>query len=252
MNNAKLQRDWLKSNFNLLNSIETDQKQKLPQPPLQKFVEEDAEIIVLPKANKDVITKTNIFDCLMERKSNRIYTEESLSLEELSFLLWSTQGVKKVVGKVNFATFRTVPSGGARHPFETYLVINRVEGLRKGVYRYLPLDHKLVFLFDKNNMEEEVAEAVSGQKFIASSAAVFVWSCIPYRSEWRYDISAHKTILQDSGHLCQNLYLACEAIGCGTCAIGDYNQEIIDKFFMLDGKDEFIVYAAPVGKVKTE
>ena len=252
MDKAKLQREWLKSNFNLLNNIETDQKQKLPQPPLQKFVEEDAEIIVLPKANKDVITKTNIFDCLMERKSNRIYTEESLSLEELSFLLWSTQGVKKVVGKVNFATFRTVPSGGARHPFETYLVINRVEGLRNGVYRYLPLDHKLVFLFDKNNMEEEVAEAVSGQKFIVNSAVIFVWSCIPYRSEWRYDISAHKTILQDSGHLCQNLYLACEAIGCGTCAIGDYNQEIIDKFFMLDGKDEFIIYAAPVGKVKTE
>lgn len=252
MDKAKLQREWLKSNFNLLNNIETDQKQKLPQPPLQKFVEEDAEIIVLPKANKDVITKQNIFDCLMERKSDRIYTEESLSLEELSFLLWSTQGVKKVVGKVNFATFRTVPSGGARHPFETYLVINRVEGLRKGVYRYLPLDHKLIFLFDKNNMEEEVAEAVSGQKFIASSAVIFVWSCIPYRSEWRYDISAHKTILQDSGHLCQNLYLACEAIGCGTCAIGDYNQEIIDKFFMLDGKDEFVIYAAPVGKVKTE
>lgn len=252
MDKAKLQREWLKSNFNLLNNIETDQKQKLPQPPLQKFVEEDAEIIVLPKANKDVITKTNIFDCLMERKSNRIYTEESLSLEELSFLLWSTQGVKKVVGKVNFATFRTVPSGGARHPFETYLVINRVEGLRKGVYRYLPLDHKLVFLFDKNNMEEEVAEAVSGQKFIVNSAVIFVWSCIPYRSEWRYDISAHKTILQDSGHLCQNLYLACEAIGCGTCAIGDYNQEIIDKFFMLDGKDEFVIYAAPIGKAKTE
>ncbi|WML33670.1 SagB/ThcOx family dehydrogenase [Clostridium sp. OS1-26] len=252
MDEAKLQREWLKSNFNLLNNIETDQKQKLPQPPLQKFVEEDAEIIVLPKANKDVITKQNIFDCLIDRKSNRIYTEESLSLEELSFLLWSTQGVKKVVGKVNFATFRTVPSGGARHPFETYLVINRVEGLRKGVYRYLPLDHKLAFLFDKNNMEEEVTEAVSGQKFIASSAVIFVWSCIPYRSEWRYDISAHKTILQDSGHLCQNLYLACEAIGCGTCAIGDYNQEIIDKFFMLDGKDEFVIYAAPVGKVKTE
>jgi SagB-type dehydrogenase family enzyme len=252
MDKAKLQREWLKSNFNLLNSIETDQKQKLPQPPLQKFVEEDAEIIVLPEVNKDIITKENIFDCLMDRKSNRIYTEESLSLEELSFLLWSTQGVKKVVGKVNFATFRTVPSGGARHPFETYLVINKVEGLRKGVYRYLSLEHKLVFLFDKNNMEEEVKEAVSGQNFIASSAVIFVWSCIPYRSEWRYDISAHKTILQDSGHLCQNLYLACEAIGCGTCAIGDYNQEIIDKFLMLDGKDEFVIYAAPIGKVKTE
>ena len=43
-------------------------------------------------------------------------------------------------------TRRTVPSGGSRHPFETYLVINRVEGLPEGVYRYLPLDHQLCFI----------------------------------------------------------------------------------------------------------
>lgn len=252
MNKAKLQRELLKAKFTLLKDIETDQKQKLPQPLLQKSVKEDEEIIVLPKVDRNVIVKRDIFDCIMDRSSSRVYTEKSLSLEELSFLLWSTQGVKKVVGKVNFATFRTVPSGGARHPFETYLIINRVEGLKKGVYRYLPLDHKIVFLFDKNNMEEEVTEAFSGQKFIASSAVVFIWSCIPYRSEWRYDVAAHKTILQDSGHLCENLYLACEAVGCGTCAIGDYNQEIIDKFLMLDGEEEFVIYAAPVGKVKNE
>jgi SagB-type dehydrogenase family enzyme len=249
MDKTKLQRDLLKSNFNLLNNIETDQKLRLPQPPLQKSVEEGAEVIDLPEVSRDVVFKKDIFDCLMDRKSNRVYTDESLSLEELSFLLWFTQGVKKVVGKVNFATFRTVPSGGARHSFETYLVINRVKGLKKGVYRYLPLDHKLVYLFDKNNIEEELTKAVSGQNFIAKSAVVFIWSCIPYRMEWRYDMSAHKIILQDSGHLCQNLYLACEALGCGTCAIGDYNQKVIDEFLMLDGEDEFVTYLAPVGKV---
>lgn len=252
MCNVKLQRELLKANINLLNDKETDQKLRLPQPPLQKSVEEGAEIIDLPEVSKDVIVKKDIFDCFMDRKSNRVYSEESLSLKELSFLLWFTQGVKKVVGKVNFATFRTVPSGGARHSFETYLVINRVEGLRKGVYRYLPLDHKLVYLFSKDQIEEEITEAASGQKFVANGAVVFIWSCIPYRMEWRYDIAAHKIILQDSGHLCQNLYLACEALGCGTCAIGDYNQKMIDEILMLDGEDEFVTYLAPVGKIKAE
>jgi SagB-type dehydrogenase family enzyme len=77
----------------------------------------------------------------------------------------------------------------------------------------------------------------------------FIWSCIPYRSEWRYNVAAHKTMLLDAGHLCQNLYLACEAVGCGTCAIGAYNQEAIDEFLGLDGEEEFVVYLAPVGKV---
>jgi SagB-type dehydrogenase family enzyme len=252
MDKVKEQRTWLKANFSLLNNIETDQKQRLTQPPIQKEIVEGSEIIDLPEASKAVIVKNNIFDCLMQRQSVRKYSEDELSLEELSFLLWTTQRVKKVVGKVNFATFRPVPSGGARHPFETYLVANRVKGLKKGVYRYLAIEHKLVYLFHEENLEDKITEATSGQKFIASAPVVFMWSCIPYRTEWRYNIAAHKTILQDSGHLCQNLYLACEAIGCGTVAIGDYHQEIADRFLKLDGEEEFVIYVAPVGKVVKE
>lgn len=252
MDKVREQREILKSNFDLLDDIETDQKQKLPQPALQKDIQDGAEVIELPEVNRNVVTKSNIFDVFMDRKSNRVYTQESLSLEELSFLLWFTQGVKKVVGKVNFATFRNVPSGGARHPFETYLVVNNVDGLKKGVYRYQPLDHKLVFLFEEENLTEKVTEANAGQSFIAAAPVVFMWSCIPYRSEWRYHVAAHKTILQDSGHLCQNLYLACEAIGCGTVAIGAYDQKKADEFLRLDGEDEFVIYVAPVGKIKTE
>jgi SagB-type dehydrogenase family enzyme len=249
MNKAKEQRYWLKSNFDVVDDKETDQGKKLHQPPLQKAVLEGAEIISLPEVNKDVVIKKDIFDCLMDRKSNRVYAGDSISLEELSFLLWTTQGVKKVVGKVNFATFRTVPSGGARHPFETYLAVNRVKGLRKGIYRYLALEHKLIYLFDVENLEDKITEVTDGQSFIGKAAVVFMWSCIPYRSEWRYDIAAHKTILQDSGHLCQNLYLACEAIGCGTVAVGAYNQKAMDEFLRLDGEDEFVIYVAPVGKI---
>ena len=49
--------------------------------------------------------------------------------------------------------------------------------------------------------------------------------------------------------MCRNLYLACESIGCGTCAIASYRQEELDQFLGLDGEDEFVVYLAPVGKV---
>ena len=41
---------------------------------------------------------------------------------------------------------RTVPSAGGRHPFETYLLANRITGLDPGLYRYLPVDHKLCAL----------------------------------------------------------------------------------------------------------
>jgi nitroreductase len=66
--------------------------------------------------------------------------------------------------------------------------------------------------------------------------------------EWRYDIAAHKVIAIDAGHVCQNLYLACEAIDAGTCAMAAYDQEEMDKLLRVDGQNEFTIYLASVGK----
>jgi SagB-type dehydrogenase family enzyme len=166
-------------------------------------------------------------------------------MEELSFLLYATQGVKKNSGR---HSFRTVPSGGARHPFETYLFIWNVEGFDKGLYRYLPLEHSLYLERKyKEGMEEELDKATLEQFWKA--AAYFIWTAIPYRTEWRYIDASAKLIALDAGHLCQNLYLACEAVECGTCGIGAYDQKKCDNFVAADGKDEFVIYLAPVGKV---
>ncbi len=113
---------------------------------------------------------------------------------------------------------RTVPSAGARHPFETYLLIHDVKDLDPGLYRYLPIEHQLCYVYSPKNAKELILEATFRQKFSAECSVVFIWSCIPYRAEWRYSLVAHKAMLLDAGHICQNLYLACEAIQSGTCA----------------------------------
>jgi SagB-type dehydrogenase family enzyme len=145
---------------------------------------------------------------------------------------------------------RVVPSGGARQPFETYLVVNRVNGLRPGVFRFLPIEHKLLPLReDVSGLPQSVTDACFGQDFIGKSAVVFVWAAIPYRTEWRYSIISYKDILIEAGHICQNLYLACEEIGAGTCAIAAYDQRAVDGLIGVDGTDEMAVYLAPVGKI---
>jgi len=247
MDKVKEQRKWMKSNFAEMEGVESDQRLGLVQPPLQKYYDENGNIIDLPKVKENVLRKVNILEIINNRKSRRSYSNENISLEELAFLLWSTQGVKDIRDN-NYATIRTVPSAGARHPFETYLAINKVEGLKSGIYRYLPLTHQLLFMFEEENLEERISELSLGQKFAGSCAVTFIWSAIPYRGEWRYNLVAHKAMLLDAGHVCQNLYLACEAINCGTCAIAAYDQENFDDFLKLDGEDEFVVYLAPVGK----
>lgn len=249
MDRIKQQRSWMKSKFTEDDDFQSDQDLKLPQPPLEKPYDKNSEIISLPEVTDSIFTKTNLLDILRDRKSNRSYSEDTLTLEELSFLLWATQGVKEIRGN-NYATLRPVPSGGARHPFETYIAVNRVDGLKNGVYRYLALTHELLFLFEDENLEEQLTTLTMDQKFVGKSAVTFIWSVLPYRGEWRYDFLSHKVMLIDAGHLCQNLYIGCEAIGCGTCAVGAYDQEAVDKFLGLDGEDEFVVYISPVGKVK--
>lgn len=88
-----------------------------------------------------------------------------------------------------------------------------------------------------------------GADLVGESAVVFVWTTIPYRTEWRYSAIAYKGILVDVGHVCQNLYLACEAIGVGTCAILAYEQKAVDNLIGVDGENEFTIYLAPVGRV---
>lgn len=241
-------RETMKAGFIKLGKVISDETKGIDGPPLQKEYPKDCEAMELPKPDRSVIKKADIFDCIGDRHSRRKYTDEPISLEELSYLLWATQGIKKVLwdGRISI---RTVPSGGARHPFETYLAINNVTGLKKGMYRYQPVDHKLVKIFTVPSMSKKLAKAALGQGFVGNCAATFIWSAVPYKTEWRYSLEAKKIILQDSGHLCQNLYLACESIGCGTCAIGAYNQKLFDKLCQLDGKDEFVVYVAPVGRV---
>ncbi|HNU24006.1 MAG TPA: SagB/ThcOx family dehydrogenase [Mesotoga sp.] len=225
----------------------TDQMKGLPQPSLEKS-SEGYDLISLPDPNSTHLIMKDLREIVFSRESRRVYSDEKLSLEALSFLLWSSQGVKAVM-KNNYATLRTVPSAGARHPFETYIFVRLVKGLKRGLYRYVALSHSLV-LEKEGDFASEVADAALGQKFVGHCAATFVWSVIPYRTEWRYDLTSYKPILLDAGHICQNLYLACEALNLGTCAIAAYDQEKIDKLIGLDGYDEFVIYMAPVGKPK--
>ena len=226
-------------------ALDRDQAKGLPPPPRQKPCLEGATLVDLVPHGDLALGSMSVAEAINVRRSRRKFTLEPLALAELSFLLWATQGAHDESG-----VHRTAPSAGARHPFETYLFINRVTGVEPGLYRYLPFDEKLLFLRSDPEFPEKLNDACFGQMFVGQSAVVFCWTAIPYRSEWRYSIIAHKMIAVDAGHVCQNLYLACESMGAGTCGVGAYYHQTIDDLLGVDGKDEFAVYMAPVGKVE--
>jgi SagB-type dehydrogenase family enzyme len=222
----------------------TDQSRGIPPPPVEKPYRKDAVRADLPPF--EGIGKMDLQSAIGRRESRRSYGPEPLSLEELSFLLWATQGIRQKLHSGH--ALRTVPSAGCRHALETYLCVLNVRGLDAGIYRYLPLEHQLLFEFDEECLDRKIVRAVLGQPYPAEAAVTFIWTAVPYRMEWRYGLAAHKVIALDAGHVCQNLYLACEAIGAGTCAMAAYDQEEIDRLLRIDGEDEFTIYLASVGK----
>ena len=242
-------RQFLKENVRLtIDFSQTDQSKGLPSPPIEKpFPPDGKRIDLVAKHEWKQIAGVDLTSAINNRISHRQIRSQPLTLEELSFLLWATQGIRQ---RVNETTARrTVPSAGCRHALETYLCVLNVAGLDPGIYRYLPLEHQLLFEFSEQELSDKIVTAALGQIFTGKAALVFIWTAVPYRMEWRYDLAAHKAILLDAGHVCQNLYLACAAIGAGTCAIAAYHQEITDQLLRIDGRDEFTIYMAPVGKI---
>ena len=224
----------------------TEQGRGLPPPPLEKPYDASAPRISLPAPDTwQGVAAVELVAAIRGRESRRRYARTPVTLDQLAFLLWATQGIRR---RLNAGTaLRAVPSAGARHAFETYLCILNVADVGPGIYRYLAVTHELLRVSQPEQMAARMVEGTLGQSFVAQSAVLFAWAAIPHRMEWRYGLASHKVIAIDAGHVCQNLYLACEAIGAGTCAIAAYRQEAMDALLGVDGQEEFTVYLAAVG-----
>ncbi len=229
------------------NISDPDQKLGRPQPPYEIPLEAGKPLIDLPDPETIDLGTYDLRKAIEVRRSLRRYSEDALSLEELSYLLWLTQGVKKIDEKRHVA-WRTVPSAGCRHPFETYLSINRVGDLEPGCYRYVSTAHKLVALELNETFNQKLTEACLGQRQIATSAVNFIWAAVPYRTTWRYSERSYRYFYLDAGHVCQNLHLAAESINCGICAIGAYDDDLADKLMGFDPPEMYVVYLASLGR----
>lgn len=225
---------------------EPAQKKGLPQPLLEQALPGDIIPIPLPDPASIKIPAMDFRQAMEQRATLRRYSQTELSMEELSYLLWVTQGVKSISDRP--ATNRVVPSAGSRHAFETYILINRVGSLEPGLYRYSALKHIIYLINNEAGINEELTTACKSQSHIRTSAATFFWAADMDRMTWRYSERAYRYVLLDAGHVCQNLYLAAESIQCGVCGIAAYDDDLLNAALGVDGDKVITVYAATIGK----
>jgi len=200
----------------------------------------------LPDPQSVELEDLSLRKAINDRKSEREFlVDKSITLGALSYLLWATQGVKEADA---MDTFKTVPSAGARHPLETFLLVQRVQDLGAGLYRYIGPSHQIPNLQAADDITESVAATCLQPELLQNSVVTFIWTAVAYRMTWRYSDRGYRYIHLEAGHVGQNLYLASQLVGCSVCTTAAFNDDDLNRVLRIDGSDHFAVYMGAIGK----
>lgn len=195
--------------------------------------------------------KSNLIveDAIVRRKSRRNYSG-IITLEQVSKLLYYSKGFKEIVDSDEFGIVQmaNVPSAGARHPIELYVILRNVKGINDGIYHYDIENHQLETIKEKKFAKYQIYKLVNRQEELANANIVLFMTAIHSRSSWKYGPRAYRFIHLDAGHIGQNVYLISEAMGLGACAVGVWQDKAVEKLLKIDGERELIVYAIVIGK----
>ena len=203
----------------------------------------DAELLSL--SQPDFSEPADLWHCLARRRSERDTSQDPLSGEELSKILWAAQGI---TARAGIYLLRTAPSAGALYPFETYLYVHKVEGLSAGIYHFNVAEFRLARL-KEGDFNQLITTAGLGQPVIRKAAVVIIWTAMMLRCMEKYRERAVRYIPMDLGHVCQNVQLAATALGLGSCPIGAFYDDEMNKLVGVDGEDETVLYMVTVGKL---
>lgn len=200
----------------------------------------------------------SIWDTVLRRRSVRSFSDEPLSLEDLSHLLWASSGATRAAP--NFL-YRAAPSAGGLYPIETYVAAGRVDGLAPGLYHYRvagveisdgkelvdPAQAHCLESVREGLLGRQLADGALHQAMVARAPAIFIWTAVFERSRWKYRERAYRYVYLDAGHIAAQLSLAAVALGLGTCQIGAFFDAVIDDIVGIDGDEEGTLYMTVVG-----
>ncbi len=181
---------------------------------------------------------------LRKRRSVREFSREPVSLQELSQLLFSAQGI---TGSLHGKRLRTAPSAGALYPIEVYVFAHAVEGLEPGLYHYDPSGHSLASV-KTADMRKVVSEAGLGQASLRDAALVIALTGVPERTTVKYGKRGEGYVMIEAGHIAQNVLLQAVSLGLGAVPVGAFYDDRLNALLEIDGGKENSLYLIAVGR----
>ena len=199
----------------------------------------DAERVALPTPD---FTGKPVETAIRERRSVRVFADDSLTLEVLSQLLLSANGVT-YAGSVDL---RSAPSGGALYPIETYVVVSDVESLAPGLYHFQVSDSSLE-LVSEGRFDKDIHRAAHEQESVGASPVTIILTARFDRTTRKYADRGYRYAYIEVGAICENIYLQAQSLDLGTAAVGAFNDASLNDFLDIDGRSEAAILIMPVG-----
>jgi SagB-type dehydrogenase family enzyme len=200
------------------------------------------QTIKLPRPQYD--SRSSVENTLLERRSVRTYSDEPLTLAEISQLLWAAQGVTHHRG------FRTAPSAGALYPLEIYMVAAKVTGLATGIYKYKPGSHELLQVVE-GDKRTDLCRAALNQSAVKNAPVIILFCAVYQRMTVKYGQRGIRYAFIEVGHSAQNICLQAVSLGLGTVPMGAFHDDKVKKLLNCEESEEPL-YLMPVGKLKNK
>ena len=191
----------------------------------QVFAEE--KNIELPEAQKE--GGMPLMEALALRRSQRNLSEEAVSDQILSSLLWAATGENRPNG------YRTVPSARNWRGIDVYVA--RPDGL----FLYQPDKHRLLQI-----KTDDVRPHTGGQEFVQKAPVVLIYVADHARMADAPPEAVKFYSATDTGFISQNVYLFCAANDLATVVVGWVDKENLKKEMGLS-ETQHVILTQPVG-----
>ena len=225
-----------------------------PAPEPNRIDPHNANLVALPVCKPADALKGSLATALINRKTSRSFTGQSLSLRQLSTLLYLSLGyLNERRGEINLSiplgmeARRSSPSGGGLNACEGYVYVQHVTGLKAGVYAYSSDLHALSLISPLP--DEPLGKLVCGQHFINTlPVGLFITSRFD-KLWWKYEHSrAYRMAYVEAGHIAQTFQLVATQLGLDTWLTGALTDDRVEALLGLDDSPEQPLFFVGCGK----
>ena len=223
---------------------------------LKKLKEVKEELIQLPDYKK---IKASVGSIMRARRSKRQFMKRHLNLEELASILYYGQGITgyfNVEGASETITMgdynreistRLVPSGGALYPIDLYFYSFNIKGLTEGIYKYTPEHHALLKIKELDKNFDINAIGAFEKIDITNMNLFIIYVYKVYMNARKYGDSALAFALLEAGGISQNIHLTATALNIGSCDVGGFMKQKIEKQLAIDGLSQHVIHTTVIG-----